>query len=61
MDPRGPQGPDQDAAKGAVEDGPSTLGNANADVADLDEEGRPRDVVMIAEDVIGANEDQTQG
>lgn len=61
MDPRSGQGTDQDVTKGAVEDGPSTIGNANADVVDLDEQGRPRDADVIAQDVIGANEDQTQG
>jgi hypothetical protein len=51
---------DQDLEKGAVEDGPNTLGNANASDA-LDESGLPSDEVAIAQDVIGANEDQTQG
>jgi hypothetical protein len=51
---------DQDLAKGAVEDGPNTLGNANAADA-LDEGGLPSDEVAIAQDVLGANEDQTQG
>ncbi len=51
---------DQDLMKGAVEDGPNTLGNANAADA-LDECGLPSDEVAIAQDVIGANEDQTQG
>jgi len=45
--------------KGAVEDGPNTLGNANAPA--LDEFGLPNDEVAIAEDVLGANEDETQG
>jgi len=39
---------DQDLAKGAVEDGPNTLGNANADHA-LDEGGLPSDEVAIAD------------
>ena len=51
---------DQDLKKGAVEDGPNTLGNSNAQAA-LDEFGLPRDKVAIAEDVLGANEDETQG
>ena len=51
---------DQDLKKGAVEDGPNTLGNANAEDS-LDECGLPSDEVAIAQDVIGANEDQTQG
>jgi len=50
---------DQDLKKGAVEDGPFTLGNANAPA--LDESGLPNDEVAIAEDVLGANEDETQG
>ena len=50
---------DQDLAKGAVEDGPDTQGNANAQA--LDEEGMPVDEIKVAEDVLGANEDQTQG
>ncbi len=59
MDPRAHEAVDQDMMKGAVEDGPDTLGNANA--PGLDEGGMPNDEVAIAEDVIGANEDQTQG
>ena len=51
---------DQDLKKGAVEDGPNTLGNANAQDS-LDEAGLPSDEVAIAQDVLGANEDQTQG
>ena len=51
---------DQDLKKGAVEDGPNTLGNANAQDS-LDEGGLPSDEVAIAQDVLGANEDQTQG
>ena len=50
---------DQDLAKGAVEDGPNTQGNANA-IDALDESGLPSEDA-IAQDVIGANEDQTQG
>ena len=46
--------------KGAVEDGPDTLGNSN-EPGSLDEDGLPRDDVAIAQDVLGANEDQTQG
>ena len=56
-----PTDPDQD--KGAVEgDRPTDKqqGNANADQA-LDAEGLPKDRVAIAEDVIGANVDETQG
>ena len=56
-----PTDPDQD--KGAVEgDRPTDRqqGNANADQA-LDADGLPKDRIAIAEDVIGANADQTQG
>jgi hypothetical protein len=59
MDQRAVEVVDQDLMKGAVEDGPDTLGNANG--TGLDEGGMPNDEVAIAEDVIGANEDQTQG
>ena len=51
---------DQDLKKGAVEDGPNTHGNPNAQ-ASLDESGLPLDDVAIAQDVLGANEDETQG
>jgi hypothetical protein len=51
---------DQDLKKGAVEDGPNTHGNPNAQAA-LDESGLPVDEVAIAQDVLGANEDETQG
>ena len=51
---------DQDMKKGAVEDGPNTVGNSNAQAA-LDEHGLPLDDVAIAQDVLGANEDETQG
>jgi hypothetical protein len=51
---------DQDLKKGAVEDGPNTLGNSNAEAA-LDDSGLPLDEVAIAQDVLGANEDETQG
>ena len=60
MDQRANQATDQDLKKGAVEDGPNTLGNLNAEDA-LDEGGLPLDEVAIAQDVLGANEDQTQG
>ena len=51
---------DQDLKKGAVEDGPNTLGNPNAEDA-LDDNGLPKDEIAIAQDVLGANEDDTQG
>lgn len=56
-----PTDPDQD--KGAVEgDRPTDKqqGNENA-VKALDANGLPKDRVAIAEDVIGANADNTQG
>jgi hypothetical protein len=60
MDQSANQANDQDMKKGAVEDGPNTLGNSNAEDA-LDDSGLPSDEVAIAQDVLGANEDQTQG
>ena len=51
---------DSDLHKGAKDGVPDGQGNANAEKA-LDEQGLPTDEVAIAEDVIGANEDQTQG
>jgi hypothetical protein len=60
MDQRADQANDQDMRKGAVEDGPNTLGNSNAEGA-LDDSGLPTDEVKIAQDVLGANEDESQG
>ena len=60
MDENNNQPDDQDMKKGAVEDGPKTHGNPNAEGA-LDDEGLPRDEVAIFQDVVGANEDETQG
>ena len=51
---------DSDLHKGAKDGTPEGKGNANAEGA-LDEQGLPSDEVAIAEDVIGANEDETQG
>jgi hypothetical protein len=50
---------DSDLRKGAIE-GPDGQGNLNAEGA-LDDDGLPRDEIAIAQDVLGANEDQTQG
>ena len=50
---------DSDLHKGAVEGSPD--GNWNHNAPALSEEGLPNDEVAIAEDVIGANEDKTQG
>ncbi len=49
---------DQDMHKGATET-PDSPGNLNAQ--GLDENGMPNDPNAIAEDVIGANEDGTEG
>lgn len=51
---------DSDLEKGAIEGPPDGQGNANA-TGPVDENGLPCDEVAVAEDVIGANEDQTQG
>ena len=51
---------DSDLRKGAKDGTPEGPGNANAEGA-LDEQGLPIDEVAIAEDVIGANVDKTQG
>jgi hypothetical protein len=61
--PQLPKAPDQDQYKGAVEgDRPTDDQNSNRNApAALDSNGLPRDPVAIAEDVIGANEDETQG
>lgn len=56
-DPR--QNDDPDMHKGVVEGAPDGQGNPNA--PGLDDSGLPNDEVAIAQDVIGANEDQTQG
>jgi len=53
---------DPDVHKGAIEgDRPDDeqLGNPHGD--GLDENGLPDDPVAVAEDVLGANEDETQG
>lgn len=51
---------DSDLHKGAIEGPPDGQFNHNA-AGPLDEQGLPVDEVAVAEDVIGANEDQTQG
>jgi len=58
-----PKQTDQDESKGAVEgDRPTDKqqGNENADTP-LGADGQPTNRIAIAEDVIGANADQTQG
>ena len=54
---------DPDRDKGAVEgDRPTDRQQSNKNAAGaLDSEGMPKDRIAIAEDVIGANADQTQG
>lgn len=55
-----PTDPDQD--KGAVEgDRPTDKQHYNPNGTGLDENGLPKDRIAIAEDVIGANVDETQG
>ena len=50
---------DSDLHKGAIENEPDDQENAHA--PGLDDEGMPNDEVAIAQDVLGANEDETQG
>ena len=62
MPQRTPPLDDPDLEKGAIEGSPNgeeDQGNANAPA--LNEDGLPNDEVAIAEDVLGANEDDTQG
>jgi hypothetical protein len=49
---------DSDLHKGAIEGEPDGQGDPTPG---LDENGLPNDEVAIAQDVIGANEDETQG
>ena len=58
-----PKPTDSDQYKGAVEgDRPTDKQNSNENApAALDSNGLPKDQVAIGEDVIGANEEQTQG
>ena len=53
---------DHDLQKGAVEgDRPSDHQYGNQNAPAIDDEGLPSDEVAIAQDVIGANEDETEG
>jgi hypothetical protein len=52
---------DQDEAKGAVEGDRPNEGQGNQNAPALDENGLPSDPVAITEDVVGANEDESQG
>ena len=51
---------DPDLTKGAIE-GPPDEDHGNRNAPALDDLGWPNDEVAVAEDVIGANEDETQG
>jgi hypothetical protein len=50
---------DSDLQKGAIEGDPDGQGNPSG--TGLDDQGWPNDEVAIAQDVIGANEDDTTG
>ena len=50
---------DSDLQKGAIEGSPDGHGNPSG--PGLDDQGWPNDEVATAQDVIGANEDETQG
>jgi hypothetical protein len=53
---------DQDVHKGAIEgDRPTDVQFGNSNAPALDDEGLPSDEVKIAEDALGANEDETEG
>lgn len=53
---------DPDMHKGAIEgDSPAEPGQGNANAPGLDENGMPSDHQAIAEDVVGANVDESQG
>jgi hypothetical protein len=59
---RAPAHRDQDLRKGAVEGNqPAEPQNANANAPALDDNGQPDDPIAISEDVLGANEDGTEG
>lgn len=52
---------DPDLEKGAIEGPPAEHTHGNPNAPALNEDGLPNDEVAIAEDVIGANEDESQG
>jgi len=57
-----PQEKDPDEHKGATEgDLPADGSKGNRNAPALDENGMPNDPVKVTEDVVGANEDKTQG
>jgi hypothetical protein len=58
----GPRRRDPDLHRGAVEgDRPGDVQQWNRNANALDDEGMPRDCVAIAQDAIGANEDESEG
>ena len=59
--PHTPTMQDPDLEKGAVEGPPNEQAQGNPNAPGLNEEGWPDDEVAIAQDVLGANEDQTEG
>ena len=60
--PAQPSRPDPDRDKGAVEgDRPTDKQHYNRNAPGIDKQGMPKDRKAIAEDVIGANEDGTEG
>ena len=63
VQPIPPKSNDPDYYKGAVEgDRPTDIQQGNENVpGSLDSNGLPKDKVKIAEDVIGANEDGSEG
>jgi hypothetical protein len=53
---------DPDECKGAVEgETPQDGGQGNPNAPGLDELGLPNDPIAIEQDVLGANEDESQG
>ena len=52
---------DPDLEKGAVEGPPDAEHQGNPNAPGLDDSGLPSDDVAIAQDVIGANADESQG
>jgi hypothetical protein len=53
---------DQDVHKGAVEgDRPSDEQSGNPHGSGVNEQGLPDDPIAVAEDAVGANEDESQG
>ena len=53
---------DPDAHKGVIEgDRPTDVQTGNPHGDGLDDNGLPDDPIAIAEDVLGANEDESQG